>query len=276
MWSTALLQILPDVHQAFITFHCVFWNQSHESFFKAAGLTCFLHQTKLCRDHDGSQSSNPSLSKVQFARWGDLSKPSLLPTICEDLWWLHSSPHPLEVNCIDQLALFLNLLSLSIGGNLCAIASKFMQSPLHGIAPGTDPKFRDPDSSGFSPFTRDIPLPFSASAISWTAKGFTVVRAPNPKHINLMFQGHSTLSRHSYLQCVIGDIEVMTDDFHHFRPFSPTPSKDPDARLGFRFRLWKVEGLCSVPSFLLQICSICSGVSAGAGPAMINGSRLIR
>ena len=124
--------------------------------------------------------------------------------------------------------------------------------------------------SGFTGFftSTGISTPFSASAISCTAKGLAVVRAPTQRRSISAF-------RHSYT-CLAVATSVETympvsffTSFSHARPSTPTPSKPPGLVRGFQMPAR--NSLRPLSANCLAVLITCSSVSALQGPAITIG-----
>ena len=112
-------------------------------------------------------------------------------------------------------------------------------------------------------------VPFTASAISCTANGLTVVRAP--------IQSTSTPNSSALSTCLLDATSVaigrpvrrLASD-SHASPLSPTPSKVPGRVRGFQIPARRTS-TTPVAASLTHVSSVCSRVSALHGPDMIRG-----
>ena len=124
--------------------------------------------------------------------------------------------------------------------------------------------------SGFTGFFTNtgISTPFSASAISCTAKGLAVVRAPTHRMSIPAF-------RHSYT-CFAVATSVETyipvsffTSFSQLSPSTPMPSKPPGLVRGFQIPARNI--FIPLEASSLAVVITCSSVSALHGPAITIG-----
>ena len=114
-------------------------------------------------------------------------------------------------------------------------------------------------------------MPRSASAMSCTAKGLAVVRAPIQRMSMPYLRASSTCSGVATSTAVSMWVVSFTS-FIQGRAFSPFPSKPPGLVRGFHTparKMWQ-----PFPANWLAVCITCCSDSALHGPAMTNGRTL--
>ena len=111
--------------------------------------------------------------------------------------------------------------------------------------------------------------PFSASAISCTLNGLTVVRAPT--------QITSTPNSSAASTCLdvatsvpIGKPVISRARLIHASPLRPTPSNEPGFVRGFQMPALSTSTR-PVSAIRRQVSSVCSSVSALHGPEIMSG-----
>ena len=110
--------------------------------------------------------------------------------------------------------------------------------------------------------------PFNASAISWTANGFTVVRAPIQRISIPAFNASNTWS----LVATSVDTSMPVSFFTFFNqanPSAPMPSNPPGFVRGFQIPARNI--LTPLEANPWAVSNTCSSVSALQGPAITIG-----
>ena len=124
--------------------------------------------------------------------------------------------------------------------------------------------------SGFTGFLirTGISTPFKASAISCTANGLTVVRAPIHRISIPAFNASNTWSFVATSVATYMPVSFFTR-FNHCKPSAPIPSKPPGFVRGFQIPARNI--LTPLDASWVAASITCSSVSALQGPEMMIG-----
>ena len=122
---------------------------------------------------------------------------------------------------------------------------------------------------GFFMSTATSLLPRRLSAISCTAKGETVVRAPIHNRSTPWRRAHSTCARLATSTAMGRPVAALTS-LSHSSAGSPTPSKVPGCVRGFHTPA-RMTSTRPERASCMAVSTVCSRVSALHGPAMMRG-----
>ena len=122
---------------------------------------------------------------------------------------------------------------------------------------------------GFLMSTVMSSLPWRLSAISCTAKGDTVVRAPIHSMSTPCLSAHSTCAWFA-TSTAIGSPVALFTSLSHSRPGSPIPSNVPGLVRGFHTPA-RITSTLPERASCMAVSTVCSRVSALHGPAMMRG-----